>query len=254
MDMYNNRSAVLTDSPKAEHQHSKLFKLLIFDFDGVLVDTQQIVNRIQYEYIKEQYGLDFSLEHYTERFSGMRVETIVEILQQEKNTTFPQTPKEISQHIDEIVLNQLSHQEITPLPGVVDFLRKSSLKRCIGSNCTYKLLVAFLKSSHLIDYFDSNIFSACMVMQPKPAPDLFLYAAQKMGENPEDCLVIEDSTAGIQAASKAGIKAIGFLAGSHMLPSNADHLLQAGAEAVFNDMRHLDAYLDQTINPKLKKA
>lgn len=254
MDMGNYRSTTLTDLPKTANQSPKLFKLLIFDFDGVLVDTQGIVNKIQYEYIKRQYGLDMSLEDYADRFSGMRVETIVELLQQDKNFTFPQSPKEISQNIDEIVLERLSSQEISPLPGVVDFLRNSPLKRCVASNCTYRLLKVFLKSSHLIDFFNGDIFSAEMVKQPKPAPDLFLYAAQKMGENPSDCLVVEDSVAGAQAAFKAGIKVAGFLAGSHMTPSNEDRLLQAGAEAVLHDMRHLSTYLSQGTHAKLKKA
>lgn len=249
MHVNNSRSAVSADPFKEESQHQKPFELLIFDFDGVLVDTQGIVNKIQYEYIKEKFGLNMELAHYAERFSGMRVETIVGILEQEKNFNFSQSPNEISRHIDEIVLKELSNQEISPLPGVVHFLQSSSLKRCIGSNCTFRLLKAFLQSSHLLDFFDGNIFSADMVAHPKPAPDLFLYAADKMGQNPKDCLVIEDSLAGVQAAVKAGIQVVGFLAGSHIASKNSSCLLQAGSKAILNDMRHLDSYLSLARQP-----
>lgn len=221
----------------------KLYKLLIFDFDGVLVDTQGIINEIQYKYIKEKHGIDIELAHYIERFSGMRVETIIEILQQEKNCIFSESPQQASQHIDEMVLKQLSNQEISPLPGVVPFLQGSPLKRCVGSNCTFRLLKAFLKSSHLLDFFDDCIFSAEMVDYPKPAPDLFLYAAQRMGQNPEDCLVIEDSIAGVQAAVRAKMHVVGFLGGSDAPYANASRLLQEGAQIVLNDMRDLNAYL-----------
>ncbi|WP_051908662.1 HAD family hydrolase [Candidatus Odyssella acanthamoebae] len=224
-------------------------KLLIFDFDGVLVDTQEVINEIQYEYLKGNYNLHLPFELYTQKFSGMRMETIVGILQQQENFSPLVSALSISQTIDDLVLEQLLKQEVSPLTGVVQFLEESHIKRCIASNCSFKLLKAFLKASKLDKFFKDNVFSADMVKHPKPAPDLFLYAATEMSEKVQNCLVIEDSLVGIQAATAAGIRVIGFLGGSHVLPGNIEKLLQAGAETVINDMRQLTSYLNRSHAP-----
>ena len=218
-------------------------KLLIFDFDGVLVDTQKVTNDVQYQYFKKKCNLDISLETFASSFSGMRVETILGILEQEKGIAFSQSPKQISQDIDTLVLNRLANQPLLPMPGVVDLLSHSHFRRCIGSNGSFNLLKAFLKSSNLAKFFGNDVFSADMVENPKPAPDIFLYAAQYMGVDAEDCLVIEDSIVGVQAAVAAGIPVVGFLGGSHLSTTAADKLLQAGAKTVFSDMRHFAEYL-----------
>ena len=222
----------------------KKFKLLIFDFDGTLVDTQEIVNQIQYQYLKEYPEFKMSLENYTEKFSGQRVETIVETLSQEKGIHFRHSPEEISKIIDDRFLTQVSGQHLSPQQGVVEFLTHSPLNRCIGSNCSLKLLKVLLKSSHLSQFFEENVFSCEMVTHPKPAPDVFLYAAQHMGVKVEDCLVIEDSVTGIQAAVKAGMQVVGFLSNASIDSSKANKLLHAGATAVVNDMCDISAYLN----------
>jgi beta-phosphoglucomutase-like phosphatase (HAD superfamily) len=91
----------------------------------------------------------------------------------------------------------------------------------------------------LLARFGENLFSATMVERGKPAPDLFLYAAQRLGAEPDRCLVIEDSPAGIEAAVAAGMTAIGFSGGSHCGPEHGARLQACGATLVIADMREL---------------
>ena len=91
----------------------------------------------------------------------------------------------------------------------------------------------------LYDRFAPNIFSALQVQHGKPAPDLFLFAADQMKARPERCVVVEDSVPGVTAASAAGMVALGFHGGSHCAPGHADMLRAAGAAVTFDDMRRL---------------
>jgi beta-phosphoglucomutase-like phosphatase (HAD superfamily) len=91
----------------------------------------------------------------------------------------------------------------------------------------------------LYDRFAPHIFSATMVARGKPAPDLFLFAAERMDAAPSRCLVIEDSVAGVQAARAAGMAVLGFCGGGHCGPAHPERLAGAGAEIVFHDMRQL---------------
>jgi beta-phosphoglucomutase-like phosphatase (HAD superfamily) len=95
----------------------------------------------------------------------------------------------------------------------------------------------------LLRYFDPHIFSATQVARGKPAPDLFLFAASRMQAAPDTCLVIEDSEAGVRAAVAAGMRVIGFTGGGHCRLGHAERLRTAGATAIFDHMRNLDAQL-----------
>jgi beta-phosphoglucomutase-like phosphatase (HAD superfamily) len=88
--------------------------------------------------------------------------------------------------------------------------------------------------------FAPNIFSAADVADGKPSPDLFLHAAREMGAEPKDCLVIEDSVAGVIAGRAAGMVVFGFVGASHFSPfDDGAHLTAAGAELLFDDMARL---------------
>ena len=96
-----------------------------------------------------------------------------------------------------------------------------------------------LESTGLLRFFDPYLFSASDVPRGKPAPDLFLYVAAKMQVAPGDCIVVEDSAAGVAAAHAAGMMPIGFIGGSHTNPTLGAQLTSAGARAVVADMRAL---------------
>ena len=218
--------------------------LIIFDFDGVLVDTQESVNKLEWEYLSRD-GLDMTLGEFTKRFSGHNVFSIVKKLLQNKAITVSKPFEQYAEDIDEFVLTQLSDQGVRSIKGVKKVLQKLSVKKCIASNCSRKILRILLSSSTLDVYFNGNVFSADMVENPKPSPELFLYAASAMGISPNECLVIEDSEVGVQAACAAGIKVWGFLGGSHITPETKAKLLGAGAERVFGKMEDLFLFLEK---------
>jgi len=218
--------------------------LIIFDFDGVLVDTQSAINKIEWDYLM-QHGMQMKLEEFTKKFSGVKVATIIEILRKENNLELLKNIQEVAREIDETVLDKLARQKIEPFKGVKDVLQKLPYKKCVASNCSLRILRPLLLASGLAIYFDNNIFSADMVERPKPYPDLFLYTSHTMGVEPKKCLIIEDSEAGVKAAVAAGIKVWGFLGGNHIQPESKDKLLRSGAALTFHNMDEFPKLLEQ---------
>ena len=103
-----------------------------------------------------------------------------------------------------------------------------------------------LDCAGLYDALAPHIFSATQVARGKPAPDLFLFAAERMGASPSRCVVIEDSVPGVSGARTAGMAVLGFHGGSHCLPGHAEKLRAAGANVTFDDMRQLPALIATT--------
>jgi HAD superfamily hydrolase (TIGR01509 family) len=128
--------------------------------------------------------------------------------------------------------------ELKPVEGVRDAILSLPFPRCVASSSAPERIALSLRVTGLADLFD-HIFSSTQVPRGKPAPDLFLYAADRMNARPEDCLVIEDSAAGVQAAMAAGIRVIGFVGGGHCGPDHADKLRQAGATVIVDRMADL---------------
>jgi HAD superfamily hydrolase (TIGR01509 family) len=122
-------------------------------------------------------------------------------------------------------------------------LRGLRLPKCVASSGAPQKMRVTLGVTGLLPFFEPNLFSAEMVARGKPAPDLFLLAAQRMGAAPEACAVVEDSVAGIQAARAAGMQALGFAGGGHAGPGYAEGLRTAGAHLVFDSMADLPAIL-----------
>jgi len=218
--------------------------LVIFDFDGVLVDTQAAVNKIEWEFLSK-YGAQITLEEYAERFSGITALSTIKMLRKEKKLELPKKVDLFAEEIDEAVCEKLSLSKINPMKGMKELLQIFPFPKCVASNCTLKNLRIFLSASTLASYFMGNVFSADMVKNPKPYPDLFLYAAQSMGVEPSQCLVIEDSEAGIKAAVSAGMEAWGFLGGKHIKPGMEEKILHSGAKRTFTNMTELLPLIEQ---------
>lgn len=183
------------------------------------------------------------LEAFTERFSGATAKFIAEQLRKEGDIELPKDNNEIAKEIDATIFETLLKINIHPIKGVKDVLQNLPLKKCIASNCSLRLLKAFVIASGLSIYFGDKVFSADEVKKPKPYPDLFLYAARRLGQSPSQSLIIEDSEIGVRAAVSGGIKVVGFLGGSHITPSDHIKLIKAGAEQVFTDMKQLSKFL-----------
>jgi len=221
-------------------------KLIIFDCDGVLLDSQKAINKFVWEYLMD-LGFFMSLKQFNEEFSGERALSILERLKKENGLSFQQPLPQLARAIEDSLLDHLSTQKVRTIPGIKRLLKNLMLKKCVASNCFSKLLFVLLTSSGLLSYFDSHVFSYEEVGRPKPAPDLFLYAAHRMEEPVENCLVIEDSVVGIKAARAAGMNVIGFIGGSHTTFLSGSQLIDAGASHVFQDMKSVSLFLEENI-------
>jgi HAD superfamily hydrolase (TIGR01509 family) len=130
-------------------------------------------------------------------------------------------------------------------PHIVETLAAITLPACVASSGPPEKISASLNRVGLYDRFAPHIFSAVQVKHGKPAPDLFLFAAEQMKVSPARCLVIEDSVSGIAAALAAGMTVLGYHGGSHCRPGHADTLRVAGAAVTFDDMRQLPDLIGQ---------
>jgi HAD superfamily hydrolase (TIGR01509 family) len=129
------------------------------------------------------------------------------------------------------------------MDGILELLTALKLQRCVASNSPIERVRQALATTGLTPHVEPHIYSAAMVERGKPAPDLFLYAAQQQGVQPERCLVIEDSLSGVVAAHAAGMAIIGFVGGSHCRPGHADAMRDAGCVDVFSRMADVADFL-----------
>ena len=142
-------------------------------------------------------------------------------------------------------LYALYRQELQPVSGVARTLEALTIPYCVASSSFPERIRLSLELTGLSRYFGDHIFSATMVAHGKPAPDLFLYAAERMGHAPVDCIVVEDSPAGIQAAQRASMRPLGFVGGSHARAARLrDTIAALGPSYIFEDMETLPALID----------
>ncbi|MGB8398683.1 HAD-IA family hydrolase, partial [Bradyrhizobium sp.] len=136
-------------------------------------------------------------------------------------------------------------RQLKPIPHVADTLDALDIPFCVASSSQPERIRLSLDIAGLKQRFDANIFSATMVANGKPAPDLFLHAARALNVEPGDCVVIEDSPAGIAAAQAAGMTAFAFVGGSHAEGARLRATLAPLAPAaIFDDMRELASLID----------
>ncbi len=140
---------------------------------------------------------------------------------------------------------QLYADHLHLIPHVAETVAMIDLPKCVASSGTPEKIRHGLTCAGLYDRLVPHIFSAVQVKRGKPAPDLFLFAAEQMGAAPERCIVIEDSVTGVTGARAAGMTVLGFHGGSHCAPGHAALLRKAGAAATFDDMRQLPALIAQ---------
>jgi HAD superfamily hydrolase (TIGR01509 family) len=208
--------------------------LLIFDCDGVLVDSEPIINRAHVE-VLAACGYPITDEELIERFCGMSDPEMLAVIESERGDALPPS---YAERVEEII-EQGFRRSLAAMPGVADALDSLSLALCVASSSALDQIHRKLGQTGLLARFEDKLFSAAMVERGKPAPDLFLYAAAQMGAAPGHCLVVEDSPAGIRAARAAGMGAIGFCGGSHCRPGHGSRLLTLGAALVIANMSEL---------------
>ncbi|WP_221265685.1 HAD family hydrolase [Oleiagrimonas soli] len=217
--------------PGDGHAAGEPFQLLILDCDGVLVDSERITNRVFAEMLGE-LGLSLSLADMFEYFVGL---TMTQCLERITDLLGHPAPPGFVAAYDRRTRAALE-REVQPVPGIVEALDRITLPCCVASNGEQAKMRATLGATGLWPRFRGRTFSAEDVPRPKPAPDVYLLAAERSDTDPADCLVIEDTPTGVAAAVAAGMTVFGYAAS---MPSH--RLLAAGAHAVFEDMRELPA-------------
>lgn len=212
--------------------------LILFDCDGVLIDSEVICGVVFAEMLTK-IGLPHTAEEATQRFLGLSGATATAIIEKDLGAPVPSWFKEETT----ARLAAAYAQELKEIPGISGLLKKLTTPVCVASSSSVKRLQVSLTHVGLYDHFAPNIFSAEMVAHGKPKPDIFLYAARRMGFAPENCIVIEDSINGVLAARAAQMTCIGFTGGSHCGTDHASRLRDAGAAEIATDMTELKTLL-----------
>lgn len=187
-------------------------KLVIFDCDGVLVDSEFLACRFFSE-VLSNYGYQISLEECIRRFTGVNEQSCRQMIKEESGIEIPLDFWDLQQPY----LLKAYETELSPLlEPVLEILNHLAIPRCVASNSSRSNVIHCLQFTKQLKYFtDESIFTSSQVPRAKPAPDLFLFAAKEMGIRPENCIVVEDSSAGANAAIAAGMQVLMFVGGSH---------------------------------------
>ncbi|WP_246091910.1 HAD family hydrolase [Aliirhizobium smilacinae] len=209
--------------------------LVIFDCDGVLVDSEPLSVRVLVEALN-RHGIDMAEEEAYQRFLGRSLATMRQVMDEEYGFhTGPEFLETLR-----IDLYDLFKTDLKPIPGIAETLDALNLPRCVASSSQPERIRLSLSIAGLIDKLEPHIFSASMVKNGKPAPDLFLYAADQMGIAPSNCIVIEDSPAGIEAAQRAGMTVFAFTGGSHAaVPGYRERIDALSPDLIFDAMPDL---------------
>jgi len=221
------------------------FDLILFDCDGVLVDSEIIAAEVESKLLRES-GFDITAEDMCIRFAGMDWKSILLTIEQESDIPIS------AQLIDksEKLLDAALARRVKMIEGVRYALAKLTEQRCICSNSSSARLDMMLTKLGLKPFFEGHIYSAKDLGpdRTKPRPDIYLHGAKQFGVDPSRCLVVEDSVHGVHAARAAGMRVIGFTGGSHTYPTHADRLTDAGAETVIARMVELPQMVDALKN------
>jgi HAD superfamily hydrolase (TIGR01509 family) len=201
---------------------------VIFDCDGVLVDTEPVANRVLAALLTDA-GLPTSIEDSMRDYRGRAMKSVLALAAERLGSSLP--PDIADRYYTEV--EAVFARELQPVPGVVEALDRITLPSCVASSGPHHKMAVTLRTTGLWERFDGRIFSASEVTAGKPAPDLFLHAARRMGFDPASTAVVEDSVPGVEAARAAGMRALAFA--RH---TEADLLAAAGGET-FSDMATL---------------
>jgi HAD superfamily hydrolase (TIGR01509 family) len=209
------------------------FELVIFDCDGVLVDSEHLAVRVESRYLTE-LGWPLSEAEVFERFTGQTDAYMHEAIEAQLGDRLPQGWKE-QFHAR---YREAFAAELAPVDGIVEVLDQLTIPTCVASSGSHDKLRFTLGHTGLYQRFEGRIFSGYEVANGKPAPDLFLHAAARMGAEPPRCAVVEDTLFGVQAARAAGMRAFGY-AGGMTRPER----LEGHVTTVFDHMRELPRLL-----------
>jgi HAD superfamily hydrolase (TIGR01509 family) len=179
-------------------------KCIIFDLDGTLVDSEILSNQAFVDLVPE---ITEPAEQLVNRYRGKKLADILYDLEKRFGKKLPDTFE--TSYRERVAI--LFAKQLKPMPGVVAMLEELELPKCIASSGPPQKIAQALEVSGLARFFDSSIYSSYVIGSWKPEPGLFLHAARSMGFAPKDCIVVEDSDVGIQAANAAGMRALHYV-------------------------------------------
>ena len=222
--------------------------LIIFDCDGVLVDSEPVAARVLARELTS-IGFPLTAEECIARYTGISMPSVVACIEAEFARELPADFAERVRAADV----EAFKVELRAVPGARAVLARLAHPKCVASSGRLSKMQLTLTLSGLMPFFElRHLFSAEMVAHGKPAPDLFLLASDRMGVAPENCIVIEDSCPGVHASKAAGMRVLGFTGGSHCTPGYDAMLREAGAAEVFADMTDLPRLLEDAEEVRLR--
>lgn len=209
--------------------------LVILDCDGVLVDTERIAVRVD-AIVLARVGWPLTEAEIVDRFVGRTDDDVREAIAEHLGR-----PLAADWDAEYAALyREAFDAELAPVEGIVEALDRIRTPTCVASSGSHDKMRYTLGKTGLYERFAGRIFSATEVARGKPAPDLFLHAAAKMDVAPADCVVVEDSRFGVEAARAAGMRAFGYAGG--VTPASR---LEGPGTIVFHDMRELPRLLGE---------
>lgn len=216
-------------------------RTLIFDCDGVLVDSEALAEGTLVEHLN-RWLPDLNVEQVLSQALGMTTANILRHLEASSAHSLPLNATEL---VDTAIEARLA-RELKAIDGADKAVRGIALEKAVVSNSRRSRVLASLASTRLAEAFgEVPIFTAEQVAHPKPDPALYRLAASQLGQVPRDCLVVEDSVAGVTAATAAGMCVIGFVGASHIDAEQSVRLTQAGAWRILEHMHGLEALVDE---------
>ena len=213
-------------------------QLIIFDFDGVIADSEVLANTVLAEVISE-LGVPTTLDDALRLYMGKRFQEVIASIEAAVGRSLP---AHFSDDFQQRTLSRF-RKDLRIVEGARDFIEAfPDMPRCIASSSSSDRLALCLDVLSLTNFFGSNVFSASQVERGKPHPDIFLHAAKTMAVDPARCIVIEDSVSGVQAGVAAGMTVVGLLAASHIRAGHAERLQQAGARYLARSFKDVEEF------------
>jgi HAD superfamily hydrolase (TIGR01509 family) len=211
-------------------------RAFIFDFDGVIADSEVLSNTVLAEIVSE-LGVPTTLEDCYRDYMGKRFHEVIAAIE---TTVGRALPPSFGEEYQGRTLQRF-RQELTAIAGAREFIAKFiDVPRCIASSSSPDRLALCLEVLDMTELFEGRVFSASKVARGKPHPDIFLHAAAQIGVPSSDCIVIEDSASGVIAGQAAGSIVIGLLAAGHIRDGHAATLKEAGAHHIAADYAELE--------------
>lgn len=216
--------------------------LLIFDCDGVLIDSEVIYLEVELAFLRD-LGISVDWATYVREFMALgptewRVKYAGLILRETGEPLLDEGFEKLKAESRQRVAEGLK-----PVEGAEAMLESLRHKRCVASSTQLGFLHRKLDIVNFSRFFGDDVFSGDMVERGKPAPDLFLHAAQAMKQEDGNCIVVEDSVNGVMAGKAAGFHVVGFTGGSHCRKGHGGMLEDAGADLVIDSHGELTEWI-----------